>query len=71
MMSEFGQLKRPVLLDGDNETDQTLDTRDDLEPEKYAHHAMDWIQAGATVIGGCCGTRPAHIARLRDLLTRT
>jgi len=26
-----------------------------------------WLDAGATVIGGCCGTRPAHIKRIAEL----
>jgi methionine synthase I (cobalamin-dependent) len=25
-------------------------------------------ELGATLLGGCCGTRPAHIAALRDRL---
>lgn len=39
-------------------------------PEAYAEHATAWVQAGARLVGGCCGTRPDHIralaARLRD-----
>ncbi len=30
-------------------------------PEKYARLARLWAEAGASVIGGCCGIRPAHI----------
>ena len=33
-----------------------------LEPEAYADRAARWIERGATMIGGCCGTTPAHIA---------
>jgi S-methylmethionine-dependent homocysteine/selenocysteine methylase len=32
--------------------------------ERYADLAGSWIAAGATVVGGCCGTGPAHIAAL-------
>ena len=42
--------------------------RSDLDPESYAAYVADWLANGATVVGGCCGTRPAHIARLRTLL---
>lgn len=42
--------------------------RVDLDPATYANHAAAWLDAGATVIGGCCGTRPAHIAALRTLV---
>jgi S-methylmethionine-dependent homocysteine/selenocysteine methylase len=55
-------------LDGDNPTDGLLGLREDLDPERYAGHAAEWLAAGATVVGGCCGTRPAHIARMRPLL---
>jgi S-methylmethionine-dependent homocysteine/selenocysteine methylase len=30
----------------------------------YEKLARSWIGAGATLVGGCCGTGPAHIARL-------
>ncbi|HXX68738.1 MAG TPA: homocysteine S-methyltransferase family protein [Polyangiaceae bacterium] len=30
----------------------------------YARMAQGWIEAGATIVGGCCGTRPEHIAEL-------
>ncbi len=55
-------------LTGDKESDGFLDLREDLDPDSYAAHAADWLKAGATVIGGSCGTRPAHIARLRELI---
>ncbi|MEM9070993.1 MAG: homocysteine S-methyltransferase family protein [Myxococcota bacterium] len=32
--------------------------------ERYAALAQQWRDAGATLIGGCCGTTPAHIASL-------
>ncbi len=63
---------RPVpadwVLDGDKPGDGLLPTRDDLGPEHYAGHAQNWLAAGARVIGGCCGTGPAHIAQLRKLV---
>lgn len=55
-------------LDGEKETDGLLPLRDDLGPAAYAAHAAAWLEAGATVVGGCCGTRPAHIRKLRELL---
>ncbi len=30
----------------------------------YAELALAWIARGATLVGGCCGTGPAHIAEL-------
>lgn len=44
--------------------------RDDA-PARYADLASTWVEAGATLIGSCCGTGPAHIASLaRRLATR-
>lgn len=31
---------------------------------KYAERAASWLDMGAVVVGGCCGTGPAHIAAL-------
>lgn len=45
-----------------------LETRSDLSPEVYAEDVKRWIEAGAAVVGGCCETGPAHIARLRQLI---
>lgn len=39
-------------------------------PEEYARHARDWLALGVRLIGGCCGTTPAHIAALRRLADR-
>ena len=38
--------------------------REDLGPDAYADFADQWIDMGATLIGGCCETEPAHIAEL-------
>jgi S-methylmethionine-dependent homocysteine/selenocysteine methylase len=38
--------------------------------ELYAGLAQSWLDAGATIVGGCCGTGPAHIARLNALASR-
>lgn len=58
-------------IDGHKQTDGLLELRSDLDPDSYAKHVADWLNAGATVMGGCCGTRPAHIARLREMLDGT
>ena len=44
----------------------------DIDAEAYAHAAEALLDAGATVVGGCCGTSPDYIARIRALVsTRT
>ena len=54
-------------LEGDKQTDGALDLRSDLDAESYAEHVGRWLQAGSNVVGGCCGTGPAHIAKIREL----
>lgn len=36
-----------------------------MGPEEFASICADCINMGATLIGGCCGTTPAHIAALK------
>lgn len=38
--------------------------RPDGDLARYVAHASRWARAGATIIGGCCGTTPAHIAAI-------
>ena len=64
----FSPIPQDWTLGGDKETDGLLALRDDLGPERYAAHVADWLAAGATVVGGCCGTRPAHIEKMRALM---
>lgn len=34
-------------------------------PEYVAEYAKRFIQTGATIVGGCCGTNPSHIRAIR------
>jgi homocysteine S-methyltransferase len=52
----------------DSPTVDALRPRRDLGPEAYAAHAMSWVDMGATIVGGCCETGPAHIAALSAAL---
>ena len=45
-----------------------LEIRSDLDPPGYLAFADDWRRRGATIIGGCCGIGPEHIAALRTKL---
>jgi len=54
-------------LEGGKQTDGSLDLRSDLDPASYAEHVGRWLQGGANVVGGCCGTRPAHIAKINKV----
>ena len=37
-------------------------------PEEMAKIAPDLVKAGANIIGGCCGTTPAHIAAVKKAI---
>ncbi len=50
----------PRLVDG-----QTVY---DVEPEEFALCAGEFLEDGAAILGGCCGTTPEHIRALRPLL---
>ena len=44
-----------------------LGVREDLTPKKMAEFAKKFKNAGATILGGCCETRPAHIEMFTHL----
>jgi methionine synthase / methylenetetrahydrofolate reductase(NADPH) len=39
-------------------------------PEYFAEYALRFADAGARLIGGCCGTTPAHVRRMKEALSR-
>lgn len=49
-------------------TVDALEARKDITPDVYAAHALAWVNAGATIIGGCCEVGPAHIQHLAKAL---
>jgi len=64
----------PVLVTGlyanighTNEINGWTNTAD-IAPLEYARLATAWLRLGAKVVGGCCGTTPAHIAALHVML---
>ena len=44
-----------------------LGVRKDLTPEKMLEFAKKFKDAGATILGGCCETRPSHIKAFSSL----
>ena len=44
-----------------------LGVREDLTPEKMLEFAKKFKDAGATILGGCCETRPTHIKAFASL----
>ena len=53
----------PKVVDG-----QTVFT---VGPEAFAADVADLVAAGARIVGGCCGTTPAHIAAVTARLAAT
>ena len=49
----------PQMVDGE--------TIYDMGPEEFASFGPMLMEAGAAVLGGCCGTTPEHIARLVEI----
>jgi len=45
-----------------------LGVREDLTPKKMSEFARKFKDAGATIIGGCCETSPAHIKEMSKLI---
>jgi homocysteine S-methyltransferase len=41
------------------------------DPEYFGEYAVSLREAGANVVGGCCGTTPQHIAAMRKALSAT
>ncbi|MBT8484701.1 MAG: homocysteine S-methyltransferase family protein [Phycisphaerales bacterium] len=52
---------------GHADPDGSWTSSDALDPERYAAYARDWVRAGATIIGGCCGTTPETIRAMAGL----
>jgi 5-methyltetrahydrofolate--homocysteine methyltransferase len=50
----------PVLVGGTTKFKQT--------PEDMAAKVKELVDAGATMIGGCCGTTPDHIAAIKNVI---
>ena len=37
-------------------------------PAEFAEIAAECVKMGATLVGGCCGTTPEHIAAVKERL---
>jgi S-methylmethionine-dependent homocysteine/selenocysteine methylase len=61
LLAAYGNLGLPAEGPGWTFTDE-------LAPEDYAREAARWLGLGARIVGGCCGTTPAHTQALRTAL---
>lgn len=64
--------QRPVWIKANAGLPQLIEERTvyPSHPESFAHHAGRWVEAGAKVVGGCCGTTPDHIRKLVEEVRR-
>jgi 5-methyltetrahydrofolate--homocysteine methyltransferase len=60
----------PILSMPNAGTPKLIDNQTvfDLSPEDFASGIDDCIREGARLVGGCCGTTPAHIRALKKIL---
>ena len=56
-----------LFLGKKSNPNEILGKREDLTPLKIKDIARRFIENGATIIGGCCETRPSHIAAMAEL----
>jgi len=56
-------------IDGTKRANGDLtDIREEMTPDHYAQFAQEWVNHGATLIGGCCGITPEHIKCLSETI---
>ena len=60
----------PIMVQANAGLPKVVDGRTvfEITPEEYAQAAAALIDAGASIVGGCCGTSPAYIEKLADLV---
>ncbi len=64
---------KPNYVDAYNKSNtgnpnELLGQRKDLDPKKMAEFVKKFKDAGATILGGCCETTPAHIKEISKLV---
>jgi len=75
MLSVFSKLssccKKPLCVEP-NAGNPILDKNGELSykttPEEFAVYMADFVELGANIVGGCCGTTPEHIKMMRDYI---
>lgn len=60
----------PLIAQPNAGSPHVVDGQDvwDMGPEAFAPGVQECINAGAKIVGGCCGTSPAHIQAVANLL---
>lgn len=71
-LAEFAVLAGPPIITyahiGNEHPLPGWSVAESASPEQYAQHARAWMRHGARIVGGCCGTTPAHVAAVARLV---
>ncbi len=64
--------EKPILVHANAGLPENIDGKDVFPetPEQMADLVQPLIEAGANIIGGCCGTTPAHIKAIKQAVSR-
>ncbi len=60
----------PIIAKPNAGLPHPVDGHYDMDAEAFQRAMADCVEAGATLVGGCCGTTPAYIEKVRELLRR-
>ena len=58
----------PVIAKPNAGLPDPVDGHYDMGPEAFVEALLPCLEAGVTIFGGCCGTSPEYIRRLKDAL---
>jgi 5-methyltetrahydrofolate--homocysteine methyltransferase len=69
IMEELAQWTTLPLIVKPNAGLPNLETGSyDIDPDMFARQMAPFVDLGVTVLGGCCGTSPAYIRKLKEML---
>lgn len=64
----YANLFHDISDDYIQEKDSDKDLRNDLSPDGYFNYVKNWLENGATIVGGCCGVGPKYIRRIGEMV---
>jgi len=68
MCGVYANRFKSIPLDWTLDGSGLLERRVDLSPSQYADYVEQWIEMGATIVGGCCGITPEYIENIKNRL---
>ncbi|MBE6915932.1 MAG: homocysteine methyltransferase [Ruminococcaceae bacterium] len=60
---------RPIIVKPNAGLPNLADNTYDINPQEFASQVQLLCNAGATIVGGCCGTTPDYIREMKETLT--